>query len=75
MPPPPGPVQTLRASSYDLVVSANGRDWRVVASVVGRTSGTRDVLTFPPVRARYIGIRITAATNNTPPILEELTVP
>jgi hypothetical protein len=67
-------VQTLRASSYDLVVSANGRDWTVVASVTGRTSGTHDVLSFPPVRARYVGIRITAATNNTPPILEELTV-
>jgi Glycosyl hydrolase family 65 central catalytic domain/F5/8 type C domain/Glycosyl hydrolase family 65, C-terminal domain len=73
--PPPGPVQTLRASSYDLVASADGRNWTVVASVTGRTSGTRDVLTFPPVHARYVGIRITAATNNTPPILEELTVP
>ena len=73
--PPAGPVKTLRASSYDLVVSVNGRDWTVVASVTGRTTGTRDVLTFPPVRARYVGVRITAATNNTPPILEELTVP
>jgi trehalose/maltose hydrolase-like predicted phosphorylase len=72
--PPSGPVLTLRASSYDLVVSANGRDWTVVASVTGRTSGTHDALSFPPVRARYVGIRITAATNNTPPILEELTV-
>jgi hypothetical protein len=75
MHPPAGPVQTLRASSYDLVVSADGRSWSVVASVTGRTSGTRDVLTFPPVRARYVGIRITAATNDTPPVLEELTVP
>ena len=75
MHPPAGPVLTLRASSYDLVVSANGRDWTVVASVTGRTSGTRDVLAFPPVRARYVGIRITAATFDTPPILEELTVP
>jgi trehalose/maltose hydrolase-like predicted phosphorylase len=73
--PPAGPVQTLRASSYDLVVSANGQDWTVVATVTGRTSGIRDVLTFPPVRARYVGVRITAATYNTPPILEELTVP
>ncbi len=73
--PPAGPVKTLRASSYDLVISVNGRDWTVVASVTGRTTGTRDVLTFPPVRARYVGVRITAATNNTPPILEELTVP
>jgi trehalose/maltose hydrolase-like predicted phosphorylase len=73
--PPAGPVQTLRASSYDLVVSANGQDWTVVATVTGRTSGTRDVLAFPPVRARYVGVRITAATYSTPPILEELTVP
>ncbi len=73
--PPAGPVQTLRASSYDLVVSANGQDWTVVATITGRTSGSRDVLTFPPVRARYVGVRITAATYNTPPILEELTVP
>ncbi|MGN6177164.1 MAG: glycosyl hydrolase family 65 protein, partial [Streptosporangiaceae bacterium] len=73
--PPAGPVQTLRASSYDLVVSTNGRDWTVVATVTGQTSGTHDVLTFPPARARYIGVRITAATNDTPPILEELTVP
>jgi hypothetical protein len=72
VPPPPGPVKTLRASSYDLVVSADGRTWTVVASVAGRTSGTRDVLTFKPVRARYVGIRITAASG--PPILEELTV-
>jgi trehalose/maltose hydrolase-like predicted phosphorylase len=73
--PPAGPVKTLRASSYDLVASANGRDWTVIASITGRTTGTRDALTFPPVRARYVGVRITAATDNTPPILEELTVP
>ncbi|MBV9382522.1 MAG: discoidin domain-containing protein [Streptosporangiaceae bacterium] len=73
--PPAGPVKTLRASSYDLVVSVTGRDWTVVASVTGRTTGTRDVLTFPPVRARYVGVRITAATYGTPPILEELAVP
>ena len=75
VPPPPGPVKTLRASAYDLVVSVNGRDWTVAASVTGRTAGTRDLLTFAPVRARYVGVRITGATYNTPPILEELTVP
>jgi trehalose/maltose hydrolase-like predicted phosphorylase len=73
--PPAAPVKTLRASSYDLVVSANGRDWTVVASITGRTIGTRDTLTFPAVRARYVGVRITAATYDTPPILEELAVP
>jgi hypothetical protein len=60
-------------------VSADGRHWTVAATVTGRTSGTRDALTFPPVRARYAGIRITAATSGAPsmmegPILEELTV-
>jgi trehalose/maltose hydrolase-like predicted phosphorylase len=74
VPPPPGPVKTLRASSYDLVVSVNGRDWTVAATVTNRTSGTSDVLTFSPVRARYVGVRIAAATYDTPPILEELTV-
>ena len=73
--PPAGPVQTLRASTYQFVVSLNGQDWTVVATVAGRTTGTTDVLTFPPARARYVGVRITAATYNTPPILEELTVP
>lgn len=73
--PPAGPVTTLRASSYDLLVSGNGRDWTVVARVTGRTTGTSDVLTFPPVRARYVSVRITAATSNTPPVLEELTIP
>jgi hypothetical protein len=73
--PPAAPVKTLRASSYDLVVSANGRDWTVVASITGRTTGTRDTLTFPAVRARYVGVGITAATYDTPPILEELAVP
>ena len=73
--PPPGPVKLLRATSYDLVVSVNGHDWTVAASVSGRTTGTRDVLTFAPVRARYVGLRISGASNGTPPILEELTVP
>lgn len=73
--PPPGPVQTLRASSYDLVVSSDGKHWSTVATVGGRTTGTEDTLTFPPVKAHYIGLQITAATGNAPPMLEELTVP
>jgi trehalose/maltose hydrolase-like predicted phosphorylase len=73
--PPPGPVQTLRASSYDLVASADGKNWTTVATVSGRTSGTEDVLKFAPVRARFVGLRITAATGGTPPMLEELTIP
>lgn len=74
-PEPNAPARTLRATSYDLVVSADGRDWRVVAGVRGRGSGKRDVLAFPLVLARYVGVRITAAIEDTPPVLEELTVP
>jgi hypothetical protein len=73
--PPPGPVQTLRASSYDLLVSTDGTNWTVVARVRGVTTGTHDALTFHPVRARYVRVQITAATGNVPPMLEELTVP
>ncbi|MGB6163722.1 MAG: glycosyl hydrolase family 65 protein [Pseudonocardiaceae bacterium] len=72
---PPGPVQILRATDYDLVVSRDGRNWTVLTQVRGRTSGTRDDLRFAPVRARFVGLRITAATNQTPPILTNLTVP
>lgn len=74
VPPPPGPVKTLRASSYDLLVSADGVRWTTAARVRGVTTGTQDVLTFAPVRARYVRVRITAATNNTPPMLDEITV-
>jgi hypothetical protein len=73
--PPPGPVKTLRASSYDLLVSTNGTKWITAAQVRGVTTGTQDLLTFPPVRARYVRIQITAATHDTPPMLEEITVP
>ena len=73
MHPPPGPVTTLRASSYDLVASQDGKHWTVVARVRNRTAGTRDVLNFTPVHALYVGLRITSATHHTPPMLEELT--
>ena len=73
--PPPGPVKTLRASSYDLLVSTDGTNWTTAAQVRDATTGTHDMLTFPPVRARYIRIQITAATHNTPPMLDEITVP
>jgi F5/8 type C domain len=73
--PPAGPVKTLRASSYQLVVSDDGQHWTAVANVTGRTSGTTDVLTFHSVHARYVGIRISAATYDTPPLLDEFTVP
>jgi trehalose/maltose hydrolase-like predicted phosphorylase len=73
--PPPGPVKTLRASSYDLLVSTDGTSWSTVAQVRGTTHGTQDMLRFAPVRARYVRVQITAATYNTPPLLGEITVP
>ncbi|MEO7195971.1 MAG: discoidin domain-containing protein [Pseudonocardiaceae bacterium] len=73
VPPPPGPVQTLRASDFDLVVSQDGRNWTVVAQVRGRTEGTHDELRFRPVDARFVGLRISASTNHTVPALDELT--
>jgi trehalose/maltose hydrolase-like predicted phosphorylase len=73
-PPPPGPVVTLRASSYSLGVSLNGRTWHTVATVTGRMTGTMDVLHFPATRARYVAVRITESTDQQPPKLDELTV-
>ena len=74
IPPPPGPVITLRASTYRLQVSSNGRTWRTVAAVAGRTSGTFDVLRFKAVRARFVRLAIAAATGGQQPLLQELTV-
>ena len=73
--PPPGPVNDaprllLRPGGFP-----DGKHWTVVARVRNRTAGTRDALNFTPVRARYVGLRITAATHHTPPMLEELTCP
>ncbi len=73
VPPPPGPVTTLRASSYTLQVSADGTSWQTVASVHGVTRRTTDVLRFRPVRARFLRIRITEADNTTLPLLQEVT--
>jgi trehalose/maltose hydrolase-like predicted phosphorylase len=74
IPPPPGPVTTLRASSYALQVSANGSSWRTVATVNGETTPTTDELRFAPVRARWVRLSISAATANSMPLLQELTV-
>ena len=74
IPPPPGPVKTLRASSYKLQVSSGGSTWQTVASVSGQQTGTRDVLQFKPVSAKFVRIKITASTNGTPPLLQEVKV-
>jgi trehalose/maltose hydrolase-like predicted phosphorylase len=72
VPPPPGPVTTLRATDYDLAVSSDGHTWTTVAQVHGRATGTTDTLSFPPRPARFVRLSITGAS--TPPILTELTV-
>jgi trehalose/maltose hydrolase-like predicted phosphorylase len=74
IPPPPGPVITLRASSYRLEVSSNGSTWRTVATVAGRTSGTLDVLRFKAVRARFVRLAIAGPMGGKQPLLQELTV-
>ena len=74
IPPPPGPVKTLRATSYKLQVSSDGSNWQTVASVSGQQTGTRDVLQFKPVTAKFVRIEITASTNGTPPLLQEVKV-
>ncbi len=74
-PPLPGPVITLRASSYTLQGSSDGHTWRTVATVAGRIIGTVDVLHFPATRARFLRVQITTATGLQQPMLEELTVP
>jgi hypothetical protein len=73
-PPPAGPVTTLRATSYVIATSLDGRRWHTVAQIDGRTSGTTDVLYFVPVRARYISVRISASTGAQSPMIAELTV-
>jgi hypothetical protein len=36
--------------------------------------GTTDTIQFPALRARFVRIRITAAADNQPPLLQELRV-
>jgi len=74
IPPPPGPVITLRPSRYQILVSADGRRWRTVATIT-RASGTLDTLRLPGLsRARLIRVRIVASAATQPPMLDELSV-
>jgi hypothetical protein len=72
VPPPPGPVITLRPSSYTLQISATGRAWRTVATVTGRT-GTTDRFALPPGRIRAVRLVLNAASGANVPLLEEVT--
>lgn len=71
--PPPGPVVTLRATSYTISVSVDGTTWHTVTTVTARARGTTDVVHFPSVPARYISVRISAGTGSQAPMLDELT--
>jgi hypothetical protein len=74
IPPPPGPVTTLRASAYRLQVSADGHHWRTVANVTNRTHGALDVFHFRPMRARFFRLAISSSATSQAPMLQELTL-
>jgi trehalose/maltose hydrolase-like predicted phosphorylase len=75
VPPPPGPVQTVRPASYRLLVSVDGQTWRTVARVHGTTDRVRDRLSFAQTNARFVQLRIgSAAKSATLPMLDELSV-
>ena len=74
VPPPPGPVTVIRPSGYQLLVSADGSHWRVVANVPGRAGQTLDVLHFGSVRARFARVRVLSSSQSKTPMLDELTV-
>jgi trehalose/maltose hydrolase-like predicted phosphorylase len=69
--PAPGPVIVRRATSYSVLVSTNGSQWRLLTTVTGRT-GTTDTLTFRRQKIRFIRLQIASATNGMAPLLEEL---
>ncbi len=88
IPPPPGPVITLRATRYALQVSQNGHRWRTV-KVVARSAGTVDVLHFKALKPRFVRVEILSGatkvtianphgsgtvTGTEMPMLDELTV-
>jgi trehalose/maltose hydrolase-like predicted phosphorylase len=73
VPPPPGPVTVLRPAVYSVLVSRNGRSWRRVAVINGRNGHVLDTLHLHGVKARFVRIRVTAASATSLPQLDELT--
>jgi len=71
VPPPPGPVTVLRASSYKVLVSTDGQSWHTVATVT-RNTGTTDVLRFAPTQASFVRLEIDTSSTSQPPMLDEL---
>jgi trehalose/maltose hydrolase-like predicted phosphorylase len=57
--PKPRPVTTLSATSFALQTSANGRTWHTAIDVHGLQRADFDRLSFTPVRARYVRLRMT----------------
>jgi len=56
-----------------VLVSRNGRSWRRVAVVRGHAGRVLDTLHLHGVTARFVRIRVTAASATKLPMLEELT--
>ena len=74
MPPPPGPVTVLRPSSYSVEVSKNGRTWRTVARLHGRSGALDTVHLRGGTKDRFVRVRVTAPSSKKLPELDELTV-
>jgi hypothetical protein len=72
VPPPPGPVRTLRPVSYRLQASLDGTHWVTVALVRGAGSRIRDRLSFGPVHAAYMRLLVSATSHGDAPMLQEL---
>jgi trehalose/maltose hydrolase-like predicted phosphorylase len=70
--PPAKPVTTRRATTFELLGSADGRHWQRLAEVKNRAEGTVDHLHFPPTALRYLRLKEASATGGEPPLLEEL---
>ena len=70
--PPASPVSTLRATDYVVSTSLDGHSGQAVAQVADRLTGTTDVLSFVPVKVRFIAVHITGPANGTMPRLDEL---
>jgi trehalose/maltose hydrolase-like predicted phosphorylase len=73
VPPPPGPVKVLRPRSYSVQVSSNGRAWRTVARIGGRSGVLDTVHVRGGAKERFVRLRVTAASAKKLPELDELT--
>jgi hypothetical protein len=72
IPPPTGPVVTLRPSAYRVQVSTDGQNWTTVATVTNG-SGTTDTVHFRPTAASFVRVAVDSSATSQPPMLEELT--